>query len=309
MKIYDPHVHIFLDGGIPDAYEMGMARTMKLVLKNKFNHDMTLDEALNTLIKGMYDPGGKKVLENMKTAGIEKSVIFGSDFGAEIGDPKIHPFEANKIYADIAKKHSDKLTALASIDPRRPGAIKHCETCIEEWGMRGFKMHPAAGFYPTDEVLYPLYEKCADWGVPIVFHAGSQPAAPVKLDTQRSLFLAEAATKFPDTKFIMAHVAMDLWHEAIMYGKLIPNLYFDLSYHQFSYVTWGPQKFYEWVRLLIDECGASKLMWATDTPLVNAVLAPDLYVKVFTERQTDINFTDEEMEMIMWGTAAEVFGI
>ena len=40
-------------GDIPDAYEMGMAKIMKLVLKNKFNHDMTLDEALNTLIKGM----------------------------------------------------------------------------------------------------------------------------------------------------------------------------------------------------------------------------------------------------------------
>jgi predicted TIM-barrel fold metal-dependent hydrolase len=145
--------------------------------------------------------------------------------------------------------------------------------------------------------------------VPIVFHSGSQPAAPVKLDTQRSLFLAEAATRFPDTKFIMAHVAMDMWQEAVMYGKLIPNLYFDLSYHQFSFVTWGPQKFYEWLRFLIDECGASKLMWATDTPLPNAVLQPDLYAKAFTERQTDIAFTDEEIEAVMWKNAAEVFGI
>jgi predicted TIM-barrel fold metal-dependent hydrolase len=309
MKIYDPHVHIFLEDCIPEAYEMGMARTMKLVLKNKFNHDMTLDEALNTLIKGMYDPGGKKVLENMEKAGIEKSIIFGSDFGPEIGDPKIHPFESNKLYADIAKEHPDKFVALAHIDPRRPGAIKHCEQCIEEWGMRGFKMHPAAGFYPTDQVTHALYEKCADWDVPIVFHSGSQPAAPVKLDTQRSLFLAEAATRFPDTKFIMAHVAMDMWQEAVMYGKLIPNLYFDLSYHQFSFVTWGPQKFYEWLRFLIDECGARKIMWATDTPLPNAVMQPDLYAKAFTERQTDIEFTDEEMEMIMWKTAAEVFNI
>ena len=309
MKIYDAHVHIFLPDGIPKAYEMGMARTMKLVLKNKFNHDITLDEAHNTLIKGMYDPDGKKVLEHMEKAGITKSVIFGSDFGPEIGDPTIHPFDANKIYADIAKEHPDTFIALASIDPRRPGAIKHCERCIEQWGMRGFKLHPAAGFYPTDEVCYPLYEKCADWGVPLVFHTGGQPAAPVHLDTQRSPFLAEAATRFPDTKFIMAHVAMDMWQEAVMYGKLIPNLYFDLSYHQFSYVAWGPQKFYEWVRLLINECGVGKLLWATDTPLPNALVAPDLWVKVFTERQTDITFTDEEIEAMMWKNAAEVFGI
>ena len=309
MKIYDTHVHVFLADMIPLAYEMGMAKTMKLVLKNKFNLDMTLDEAHNNLIKGMYDPGAKKVLEQMEKAGIAKSVIFGADFGPEIGDPPIHPFDSNKIYADIAKEHPDKLVAFAHIDPRRPGAIKHCEQCIEEWGMRGFKLHPAAGFYPTDQVCNALYEKCADWGVPLVFHAGGQPAAPVRLDTQRTLFLAEAATRFPDTKFVMAHVGMDMWQEAVMYGRMIPNLYFDLSYHQFSYAAWGPQKFYEWLRTLINECGASRLIWATDTPLPNAMVPPDAWVKLFTERQTDIPFTDEEIETIMWKTAAEVFGI
>jgi predicted TIM-barrel fold metal-dependent hydrolase len=142
-----------------------------------------------------------------------------------------------------------------------------------------------------------------------VFHTGAQPAAPVYLDTQRPLFIAEAATRFPDTKMIMAHVGMDLWNEAVMYGKLIPNVYFDLSYHQFSYVSWGPQKYYEWLRFLINECGAGKLMWATDTPLPCAVLPTDKYVKVFTERQTDLPFSEEEIQMIMAGTAAGVFGI
>ncbi len=309
MKIYDVHAHIFMDKMIPDAYEIGMARTMKLVLKNKHNMDMTEEEARNNLIKGMYDPGGERLLETMDKAGITKSVIFGADFGPELGDAEIHPYEVNKIYAEIAKKHPDKLIALAAIDPRRPGAMKHCEQCIEEWGMKGLKMHPAAGFYPTDEILYPFYEKCADWNVPIVYHTGGQPAAPVKLDTQRPHFIAEAATRFPDTKMIMAHAGMDLWNEAVMYGKLIPNVYFDLSYHQFSYVGWGAQKFYEWVRLLIDECGVRKIMWATDTPLPSAVLPAEEYVKVFTERDTSVPFTEEEIEIMMGGAAEEVFDL
>jgi predicted TIM-barrel fold metal-dependent hydrolase len=309
MRIYDTHVHLFMANAIPEKYELGMARTMRLVLKNKYQMEMSLEEAHNNLVKGMYDPDGSRFLADMDRAGIEQAVIFGSDFGAELGDPPIHPFEVNRIYADIARKHPDRFTALCAIDPRRPGAFNHAEQCIEEWGMRGFKLHPAAGFYPTDEILYPLYEKCAEWNVPLVFHTGSQPAAPVYLDTQRSLFLAEAATRFPDTRFIMAHVAMDLWQEAVMYGKLIPNLYFDLSYHQFSFVTWGPQRFYEWVRFLIDECGAFKLMWATDHPLPSALLPPDQWVKAFMERETDIPFSDAEMEAIMSGTATEVFGL
>ena len=310
MRVIDAHAHIFFKKeGIPEKYLNGIIKTMQLVVKNKFNMDMSEDDVMAQLLGAWWDPEGANLLQTMDNAGIEKAIIFGSDFGAAIGDPEVHPFEANKIYADIANNHPDRYMALCSLDPRRPGAIKHAEQCIEEWGMKGFKLHPAAGFYPTDECCYWLYEKCADWNVPLVFHTGAQPAAPVSLDTQRSLFLAEAATRFPDTKFIMAHVAMDLWHEAVMYGKLIPNLYFDLSYHQFSYVTWGPQKFYEWVRFLIDECGARKLMWATDTPLPTAALPTDQYVKVFTERETDIQFTDEEMTMIMHGTALEVFGM
>ena len=108
---------------------------------------------------------------------------------------------------------------------------------------------------------------------------------------------------------IMAHAAMDLWNEAVMYGKLIPNVYFDLSYHQFSYVGWGAQKFYEWVRLLIDECGVSKIMWASDTPLPCAVLPTEEYVKVFTERDTSVAFTEEEIEIMMGGAAEEVFDL
>lgn len=309
MKVYDTHVHLFMEGGIPDAYETGMARTMRMVLKNKFGIEMSLQEARDNLIKGMYDPDGEKFLGAMQNAGIERAVIFGSDFGPEIGDPQIHPFEANKLYADLAKKHSDKFVALASIDPRRPGALKHIEKCIEQWDMKGLKMHPAAGFFPTDEILYPFYEKCADWGVPIVFHTGAQPAAPVRLDTGRPVFIAEAACKFPDTKMIMAHIGMDLWNEAVMFGKLIPNVYFDISYHQFSYVSWGAQKFYEWLRFLINECGAGKIMWATDSPLPDQMMAPDLWMKVFTHRETEIRFTEEEIVLIMSGTANEVFGI
>ena len=309
MRIIDSHVHLFMAGGIPDAYEIGMARTMRLVLKNKMGLEISVEEARSRIVQGMYDPDGTRFLKEMDAAGVERAVIFGSDFGRELGDPAIDIFQSNKVYADLARKHQDRFTALCSIDPRRPGAFKHCEQAIEDWGMKGFKLHPAAGFKASDEVLYPLYEKCAEWNVPLVFHSGAQPAAPVHLDTQRPVFIAEAATRFPDVKMIVAHAGMDLYQEAVMYGKLIPNVYFDLSYHQFSLASWGPEKFYSWLRFLIDECGASKLMWATDNPLPCSILTVEQWVKAFLERKTDISFTREEMEMIMSGTAAQVFGL
>lgn len=52
MTIIDTHVHLFMEDLIPVAYEMGMARTMKLVLKNKMNLDMSVEDAYNQIVKG-----------------------------------------------------------------------------------------------------------------------------------------------------------------------------------------------------------------------------------------------------------------
>ena len=63
------------------------------------------------------------------------------------------------------------------------------------------------------------------------------------------------------------------------------------------------------VRRPINECGAERIMWATDSPLPNAVMPPDEFAKVFTKPQTDIVFSDEEIRLIMAGAAADVFSI
>ena len=49
MKIYDAHAHIFIEGGIPELYLMGMAKTMKLVLGNKHKMDMSIDDVLKII--------------------------------------------------------------------------------------------------------------------------------------------------------------------------------------------------------------------------------------------------------------------
>jgi uncharacterized protein len=308
MKVYDMHVHLPIEGTFPDIYQEGIARTISLQMKIQRNVEMATRDMLH-LSALMWDPDGEKMLKAMDTAGIEKAVLFSADFGQKIGDPPIHPFETNRIYADIARAHPDRYIALCAVDPRRPGALEHYRQCVEDWGMRGLKLHPSAGFLPTDKVLDPFYEKSAEWDLPIVIHCGTQIAAPVNFDEQRPVFIAEAAARHPDTTFVIAHVGMDLHLEAIMYGKTIPNLYFDLSTHQWSFISWGKDRFYQWLRQLINDIGAFRIMWATDSPLPNNFMAQDLWVKVFTKAETGIKFTKEELEMIMHGTAARIFKI
>ena len=71
MKIYDTHVHFFMKNCIPEAYEIGMARTMKLALKNKMNLDLSFEDAMNK-VKEMYDPGGERFLGDMDNAALKR---------------------------------------------------------------------------------------------------------------------------------------------------------------------------------------------------------------------------------------------
>ena len=45
---------------------------------------------------------------------------------------------------------------------------------IEQLGLRGLKVHPSAqGFRPDDPRCFPLWERCAELGVPVLAHCGT----------------------------------------------------------------------------------------------------------------------------------------
>jgi predicted TIM-barrel fold metal-dependent hydrolase len=304
--IIDCHVHIFIPGIIPDAYVKGCARTMARAAGKALGVQMSTQDAANNLFPALLDSDGELYLKLADEAGIDKAVLFGVDFGEEIGEPEIPIFEMNRRYADIVKAHPDRFVALCAIDPRRRGAMEHVTQCVEEWGMRGVKLHPSAGFNPMDEVMYPFYEKCAEWDLPLLFHSGAQPAAPVVLETARPVWVAEAASKFPDTKFVLAHFGMDWWPEAIMFGRLLPNLYFDCSYWQFLF-SQHADEYFQVLRRFVDDCGAEQVLWGTDTPLPNILMPPKDWVEVHKAPRTDVSFTPEELDLLMSGNSKELF--
>jgi uncharacterized protein len=301
--VVDAHVHIFIPGIIPKLYVEGCGRTMARAAGRALGLKLSLEDALNLF---PVDEKGDNYMQLMDEAEIDMAVLFGVDFGEEIGDPEIPIFEMNRLYAEMVKAHPDRYVALCAIDPRRKGAMDHITQCIEEWGMKGIKLHPAAGFNPMDEVMYPLYEKCAEWDLPLVFHSGAQPAAPVVLETSRPVWVAEAASKFPDTKFVLAHFCMEWWPEALMFGRLLPNLYYDCSYWQFLFRDHADE-YYTILRRFMDECGAEQVLWGTDTPLPNVLVPPKEWVDVHVNPTCDVSFSAEELEMIMDTNSRQLF--
>ena len=206
-----------------------------------------------------------------------KTVIFPVDYGLLFGEAPIHIFDQNKMYADIAKRHEGRLIPFMAIDPRRPGALRHCEQAFHEWGVKGFKLHAGVGYMPDDPCCYWVYEKAAEWNIPIMVHTGGAPNSTPSLrwECSRPAYFATAAARYPETDFIFAHCGgVAWWQEAVDAAVWLPNVYLDLSLWQKPYKKWPKPRFYQWLRDVVDLAGADKFMFATDALYPNLMCPP-----------------------------------
>jgi predicted TIM-barrel fold metal-dependent hydrolase len=237
----------------------------------------------------------------MDKAGVDKSVVFGVDWAYGVtGEAKITLKEQNRFYSELAKKYKDRLIALYTLDPRRPDMLDLATEAIEKWGMRGFKLMPNTGWFPNDPICFPLYEKCAKWGVPIVFHSGGYE---LQWECGQPMYIASAAERFHDVKMVMAHAGGESWSQALAAATQIPNVYLDIALRQFDYKI-NPQAFYSWLRNLVDWVGPHKISFASDGPLTTLLMSDIEWVNII--KKVDI-LTPEEKEFILGKTALSIF--
>src|SRR4030043_948277 len=81
---------------------------------------------------------------------------------------------SNEAVAEFCLGH-EALIPFANINPFMvSNPAQESERYVREMGFRGLKLYPTyQGFYANDSMLYPLYAKAQELGVPAVFHTGS----------------------------------------------------------------------------------------------------------------------------------------
>lgn len=301
--IIDAHVHLTRPGYVRRKFLCGNSRMASSLYNRVHKTNITPDDYIE-MVREKIDPTGEKLIEAMDEAGIDKSVIFGVDWAYGVtGEPKVRNREQNKYLAEYAKEYEGRFIPLAALDPRRPDVIRQATEAIEEWGMKGFKLMPSAGFKPNDPLCFPFYEKCAEWGVPIMFHSGG---LEFNWEYSSPNLIASAAEEFPEVKMIMAHAGLESWEQCRLACAALPNVYMDISIRQFDYQM-NREKFYDWLRDMIDWTGPWKILFATDAPLPTFYLPTKDWVDAINEPKTDIEFTREERDIILGKAAEAVF--
>ncbi len=303
--IIDAHIHLVGQGWVKGKFLRSSARAFVARYNRVHGTNYTPSDYLDKVARTYVDPDADELVKTMDKAGVDVGVTFTVDWAPLTGEARVTNKEVNKHFADVAKRHPGRFWPLCAIDPRRGDAVEQATEAIEEWGMKGLKLMPSAGFYPNDPICFPLYEKCAEWGVPIMMHSGGWE---IHWEYAQPMYIASAAEAYPDVNFIMAHAGLESWRQALLAASIMPNVFLDISlWGQWEYWLHA-EKCYEWIRELVDQA-PDKILFATDWPGPNNWTPMDKWVDAIRKPKTDIKFSREEIESILGKASQKAFGI
>ncbi|WXG39613.1 MAG: amidohydrolase family protein [Candidatus Freyarchaeum deiterrae] len=306
------HGHILNKDMWSDTFWDWQARTFQLAFG--IPKEMYFQQILPQ-VAGFNAEGYVKVME---TAGIDKALVMGVDWGMSVaGEAKWSVEEMNHWVAKQVDEYPDKLAALCAVDPRRgERAVKLLAKAVEEWGMKGLKFHPTAGYYPDDPKYFPLYKKCVELDVPLHSHT-AVIMAPMESKFADPIHLDSVAAHFPELKIIAIHFGGLCWMLKCMDIMCFrPNVYAEISAQQPG-AAGMPQYWLTTLRNILNVpalVGSSlkeRIMFGTDSPLITTVMGDDKWVdwiKNIPEKAKEygLNFTQEEVNKILSENAKRI---
>lgn len=227
--------------------------------------------------------------------------IFGVIFSIDAESATGQPYVGNDYVAEIAHQYADQFIGFASVDPwKGKTAVLELERSVKELGLRGLKLHPnTQAFFPNDPHFYPLWAKCADLGIPVLFHSGQtgvgarEPGGGgYKLKYSQPIpYIDDIAADFPSLTIIMAHPAVPWQEEQLSVALHKGNVYIDLS-------GWSPKYFrpilVQYARSILKD----KMLFGSDYP----VLQPERWLKDFET----LGFNDDVQQMILLDNARKI---
>lgn len=172
---------------------------------------------------------------------------------------------------------------------------REVERCVRELGMRGLKLYPTYQyFYPNDRMLYPVYARACELGVPVMVHTGSSVFAGARMKYGDPLYLDDVAVDFPDLPLLLVHGGRGFWYDrAFFLARLHPNVYLEVA-------GLPPQKLLAYFPEL--DRIADKVIYGSDFPGMP-------YIKENIETIRGLPLPEEAKEKILGGNAARILGL
>ena len=239
------------------------------------------------------------VEKQMAFAGVDKLVLLGEDCAAEDG-----AVLSNEEISRIVSLDPNRFIGFATVDPNRPDALNRLRHAFETLKLRGLKLHPSKQqFYPNDPKLFPIYELCLSYNVPITFHCGMSWQPNTYLKYAHPYLFEDIAVRYPELRINLAHFGFPWVLETAALILKYPNVYADTSccymdcpeqfFEQLFFKLMGP--------LWVEHNLADKILFGSNNPRFRPAR-----IKRGLEAQP---FSPETMDKSLGGNAVKFLGL
>jgi predicted TIM-barrel fold metal-dependent hydrolase len=302
FPVIDAHTHLawkecvprqFVEASVANLHETLVARGVQVACS------ALCDRYMSTL----EDAQGESLVAEMRGAGVVKAALLVPDF-TYIAKGNLTIEELLRHHVEVARTHAGLFDVFAGVDPRwgKPG-IDLFERSVKEWEIRGLKVYPPCGFEPSDRMMYPFYEICREFGLPVLVHIG--PTSPwMAFHTSHPLALDQACRDFPTVKFILGHGGSHHVDDCFLMAAFRPNVYVELSGFQRGS---GRQRTIAYLESLFARGINHKLLFGSDWPVHRAAMTETVDT-VFGEPTAFPEVMERDLAMIAGGNYQRLFG-
>ncbi len=199
---------------------------------------------------------------------------------------------------EALRRYPDRFIPAAPVDPNRGmDAIRDITRLYETHGIRAVSMFPA-GTFPqvaiNDKLMYPVYAKCVELGLPVFVCAGI-PGPRLKFAPQRVELIDEVCFDFPELVFVTRHGCEPWTDLAVKLMLKWPNLHYSTS-------AFAPRYYPKAIVDYANTRGADKIIYAGYFPMGLSL------ERIMTEMR-DVGFNDDVWPKFLRQNAARVLGL
>lgn len=239
-----------------------------------------------------------KLITEMDEAGISMGVVPGRSITTR-NIP-------NDDVAQLQRDYPARFIGFGSIDPTGTlhNPLDEIDRCIKQLGLKGIWMDQCwvvgtharhIGYYTDDCELYPIYERCAQLGVPVNLMSG--PMGDADFTHAHPGRIARVATDFPNLKIIICHGCYPNIHAAFAAIYRCPNIFISPDLYMFM-----PGAAALYVEAINSDAFGDQIIFATAYPGSSSL-------KVYVERTLKLGIREEALERYAYKNAARLLGL
>ena len=161
----------------------------------------------------------------LRAEGVERAVVLPEHCAETSGDVRTET--VLEFCSEVPEFYIPFASVNPNLDPDPAGLLRSYITA----GVRGLKLYPSYQFfYPDDPRVYPIYEACADAGIPLLVHVGTSVLPRTVLEYCDPTHLEPVARDFPTLPVVMAHGGRGPWYDrCARMVREYPNAYIDVT--------------------------------------------------------------------------------